>query len=97
MRRLRLSALLLTLLLAIATAFVAYTLNPQPLPPSDDNEATGGSFDASVSVDAGYDPTTGASDAGSPSGDADSATDGGGGGDAGDGGDGGDASDAADD
>jgi hypothetical protein len=80
---------------AATGAFVACTLNPQPLPPSDEASNFGDS-DASSRADAGsFSPTPPAEDAGAlndneggvPTGDA---SDGGDGGDAGDG-DGGDA------
>ncbi len=87
--------------LAAAGAFVACTLNPQPLPPNDD-QSTFSPGDASASVDGGSlnsdpeTPATGA-DAGAPPPRGEGGTDGSDGGDAGsDGGDGGisDASDA---
>jgi len=91
----------LALLAALATAgaFAACTLNPQPLPPSD-NEASnfgddasvarsdGGSFDPETppNADAGTVPTDGDGGDGGGDGGGDA---GDGGGDAGDGGDGG--------
>ncbi len=94
--------LVLLATLAAAGAFAACTLNPQPLPPSDENSSFGPG-DASTRSDAGAfnnDPETPpGEDAGSPAPNGEGGTDGSdggdGGGDAGDGGgDGG--SDAAD-
>jgi hypothetical protein len=86
--------------LGVAGAFVACTLNPQPLPPSDANEGSSFGDDASARADAGggvFTPGT-AVDAASPTppDNADAGTGSGdGGGDAGDaGGDAGDAGDS---
>ena len=87
--------------LAAAGAFVACTLNPQPLPPSDENAAFGDS-DASTRSDSGSftaDPETPPpnQDAGAPAPNGEGGLDGDGGSEGGDGGsEGGDAGGDAD-